>query len=121
VYDAIIYEVARGGKLYALSLGEWFEIDQDHVAGVNAELAQIEDHATLVLVDGIAGEGEGCYNERAADASDGRLALLDAKPVLYGGCKSRIEICDLLSNDMNFIHVKAKTKSSTLSHLFAQV
>src|SRR6266481_5452394 len=40
--------------------------------------------------------------------------------VRYGGGRSVIEICDLLSLDRDFIHVKAKTKSSTLSHLFAQ-
>ena len=120
VYDAIVYEVARGTKLYALTLGEWFEIDQDHVASVNAELAEIRDHENLDLVDAQSGEAEGDYNRRAADASDGSLALLDARPVRYGGGRSSIEVCDLLSDDRNFIHVKAKTKSSTLSHLFAQ-
>jgi uncharacterized protein (TIGR04141 family) len=48
------------------------------------------------------------------------FALLDADPVIYGGGRSAIEICDLLSTDRVFVHVKAKTKSSTLSHLFAQ-
>lgn len=38
VYNAIIFEVGRGEKLYALSLGEWFEIAQNHVAEVNQEL-----------------------------------------------------------------------------------
>jgi Family of unknown function (DUF6119) len=37
-----------------------------------------------------------------------------------GGGRSSIEICDLLSSEKAFVHVKAKTKSSTLSHLFAQ-
>lgn len=120
VYDAIIYETARGDKLFALSLGEWFEIAQDHVAAVEGELARIPDHETLAMVDARLGELEGEYNERAAINSGGQLALLDAKPVRYGGGRSSIEICDLLSADRNFIHVKAKTKSSTLSHLFAQ-
>ena len=120
VYDAIIYEVPRGDKLYVLSLGEWFEIAQDHVAAVNGELAQIRDHQTLALSKALRGETEGEYNKRAANDSDGQLALLDANPVRYGGGRSSIEICDLLAADRNFIHVKAKTKSSTLSHLFAQ-
>lgn len=66
------------------------------------------------------GETEGDYNQRAALAGNGALALLDAQPVVYGGGRSSIEICDLLSIDRLFVHVKAKTKSSTLSHLFAQ-
>lgn len=120
VYNAIIYEQAHQDKLYVLSLGEWFEIAQDHVAAVNAELAQIRDHDTLALGDARQGETEGAYNERAANDSGGQLALLDARPVRYGGGRSSVEICDLLAADRNFIHVKAKTKSSTLSHLFAQ-
>ena len=120
VYDAIIYEAARGDKLYVLSLGEWFEIAQDHVTEVNNEIAQIPDHDALALDHAEPGESEGEYNERAANYSGGQLALLDANLVQYGGGRSSIEVCDLLAMDRNFIHVKAKTKSSTLSHLFAQ-
>jgi uncharacterized protein (TIGR04141 family) len=120
VYNATIYEVAQGTKLYVLSFGEWFEIAQDHVTAVNRLIAQIPDHAELNLINAQPGETEGSYNQRAAVASEGELALLDAAPVLYGGGRSSIEVCDLLSSRMIFIHVKAKTKSSTLSHLFAQ-
>mgnify|MGYP005852186223 CR=1 FL=1 len=120
VYEAIIYEAPRGDKLYALSLGEWFEIAQDHVTEVNNEIAQIPDHDALALDDAEPGESEGEYNERAANNSGGQLALLDANLVQYGGGRSSIEVCDQLAMDRNFIHVKAKTKSSTLSHLFAQ-
>lgn len=120
VYDAIICEITRGDKLYVLSLGEWFEIAQDHVAAVIAEIAQIPDHDALALEDANPGEPEGDYNGRVVANSNGHLALLDANPVRYGGGRSSIEVCDLLAADRNFIHVKAKTKSSTLSHLFAQ-
>jgi uncharacterized protein (TIGR04141 family) len=120
VYDAIIFEVTRGQSLYVLSYGEWFEIAQDHVATVIAQLNAIRDHDELALIDANDGETETAYNRRAAEASNGRLALLDAQPVIYGGGRSSIEICDLLSTDRSFIHVKAKSKSSTLSHLFAQ-
>jgi uncharacterized protein (TIGR04141 family) len=74
----------------------------------------------LPLVNARSNETEGEYNERAAAASAGELALLDARPVPYGGGRSRIEVCDLLSRQGTFVHLKAKTKSSTLSHLFAQ-
>jgi uncharacterized protein (TIGR04141 family) len=119
-YDAIVYEAARGQKLYVLSLGEWFEVAQDHVAAVNAQLKAILDHDALALVDAAEDETEGQFNVRAAQASNGALALLDARLVPYGGGRSSIEICDLLSIERVFVHVKAKTKSSTLSRLFAQ-
>lgn len=120
VYDATIYEVAENAKLYVLSFGDWFEIAQDHVARVNRQVAQIADHAELVMINASPGESEGEYNTRVAAASNAELALLDAQPVTYGGGRSSIEICDLLSLQNIFIHVKAKTKSATLSHLFAQ-
>ncbi|GLR90334.1 DUF6119 family protein [Bradyrhizobium iriomotense] len=120
VYDAIIYEVTQGTKLYVLSFGEWFEIAQDHVATVNGQVAQIREHSELNMIDARSGETEGEYNRRAAASSNGEFVLLDAKSVAYGGGRSSIEICDLLSLQRVFIHVKAKTKSATLSHLFAQ-
>lgn len=120
VHEAIIYEVMLDTKLYVLSFGEWFEVAHDHVLAVNNQIAQIRNHPELRLVDANAHENEGEYNRRAALASNGTFALLDADPVIYGGGRSSIEICDLLSTDRVFVHVKAKTKSSTLSHLFAQ-
>lgn len=120
VYNAIIYEVAVDEKMFVLSLGEWFEIARDHVAQVNRDIAQIPDHETLILVDALEGETEPQYNPRAAAQSAGTLALLDTALVAYGGGRSSIEVCDLLATDPNFIHVKPKSKSSTLSHLFAQ-
>jgi uncharacterized protein (TIGR04141 family) len=120
VYNATIYEVTQGTKLYVLSFGEWFEIAQDHVAAVNHQVTQILYQAELALIDAQVGEAEGDYNRRAAAASNGDFALFDADPIPYGGGRSSIEVCDLLSLNRLFLLVKAKTKSSTLSHLFAQ-
>jgi uncharacterized protein (TIGR04141 family) len=103
-----------------LSRGEWFEIAQDHVQAVSDKISQIPDHLELPLIPAQIGESESSYNARAAAASGGDLACLDAQPIVYGGGRSKIEVCDLLSLQRIFIHVKAKTKSSTLSHLFAQ-
>jgi uncharacterized protein (TIGR04141 family) len=120
VFDSIIFEVAVDEKTFVLSLGEWFEIARDHVAQVNQDIAQIPDHDTLLLPDAVEGETEPQYNPRASAQSDGALALLDTLTVPYGGGRSSIEVCDLLGHGPNFVHVKARTKSSTLSHLFAQ-
>ena len=46
------------------------------------------------------------------------LALLDTKCARVDG--SAIEPCDLFDSRGQFIHVKRKTRSATLSHLFAQ-
>jgi len=122
VLDALVYEVRIAGKLYVLSQGDWFEIDEEYVNEVNNELEQVPASQNLNLPDALSGEGEPEYNQRAAAGSLGQLALLDTPEarVRYGGGRSIIEICDLLSLDRNFVHVKSKTKSSALSHLFAQ-
>jgi len=44
---------------------------------------------------------------------------LDKKLVFDGG-PDRMEICDVLTREGGFIHVKQRGSSSTLSHLFAQ-
>lgn len=46
--------------------------------------------------------------------------VLDQKLVMYGGERSRFEVCDILTNDRAFIHAKHMKGSSTLSHLWAQ-
>jgi uncharacterized protein (TIGR04141 family) len=119
VYDAIIFEKRTPEFLYALTGGEWYQIEQDHVAAVEDDLHQIP-LCQLALPSANAGELEGAYNARVCAASAGAYDLLDKKVVMYGGGRSKIEVCDILTNDKKFVHVKAHIKSNTLSHLFAQ-
>lgn len=101
-----------------LTRGEWFEIDEDYVQQVTREVETIPDAEALQLPNARPSEIEKDYNKRAAANGEGTFALLDMRTVRYGG--SPIEVCDLLSTDRSFIHVKVSTKSSTLSHLFNQ-
>jgi uncharacterized protein (TIGR04141 family) len=120
VYDSVVFETIRDGKLFTLTRGEWFQIDQHYVTEVDNEVKSIEDHPALILPGANDNELEGDYNARAAASSGGHLLLMDKKLVMYGGGRSKMEVCDLLSASRDFIHVKAKTKSAALSHLFAQ-
>ena len=45
---------------------------------------------------------------------------MDAKSISYGGGRSKIELCDILTKDGTFIHIKPYSGSATLSHLFNQ-
>ena len=64
-------------------------------------------------------ETEGDYNERAAKKYS--YHLLDKKLIKSKRTTSSIELCDLLTNKKQFIHVKhRKGGSAGLSHLFAQ-
>jgi uncharacterized protein (TIGR04141 family) len=118
VYQCLVSEHRVDGSLYALIEGRWFEIAQTLVDQVDAAISALPA-ATVSLPAGFPGEHEGDYNTRAAAAS-GDLTLLDRELVAPDGAKTRIEFCDLMSTDGSLIHVKRKTRSSTLSHLFAQ-
>lgn len=45
---------------------------------------------------------------------------MDQKFIHHGGGKSKIEFCDLIRGQSDFIHVKYYTGSQSMSHLFSQ-
>jgi uncharacterized protein (TIGR04141 family) len=104
--------------LYVLSRGQWFQVEKQFAAGVFKDVKAIKCQDNF-LVKANKGEKEGDYNERAARSVSG-VVLLDKKNIKTTGSASAIEVCDLLTRDKQFIHVKKKTRSSLLSHLFFQ-
>ena len=117
VYDTIVCEVHHYGGLYVLTGGSWYRIEPAFADQISAEIAA---HVMDVpfLPAAVAGETEPVYNARTA-ATHGHF-LFDAKTVRPNGALSDIEFCDLATADRKLIHVKRKSRSSTLSHLFAQ-
>ena len=57
---------------------------------------------------------EGDYNAALAASDKERYALMDAKNIPYGGGQSKIELCDVLSEDGRFIHIKKYSGSAVL-------
>lgn len=119
LYRCIVAEQRIGEDLYVLIEGRWFAASQTLVEEVDRFVNGI-DLPTSTLSDAIHGEVEKSYNRRIADSSNGSLLNLDARIKRPGGAASGIEFCDLLSDTGELIHVKRKSASSTLSHLFAQ-
>lgn len=113
VYESIVYETEREGIRYVHSGKEWFSVAGDFAAEVRKQALEVLT-PSVFLPPALAGETEDRYNARLADADD-RFVLLHKRST-----RRRIEVCDLLSADRQFIHVKRKTRSSTLSHLFSQ-
>jgi uncharacterized protein (TIGR04141 family) len=74
------------------------------------------EKASIQLPPAREGEEEAAYNQRAANETG--IALMDFRLVPIGG--STIEVADLVSPSGHLIHVKRKTLSATLSHLFSQ-
>lgn len=118
VYNSLVSEQRVGVKTFALIEGSWFEIAEALVLAVDTYLESLPDAETL-LPPAFKNESEGAYNERVAGLSVD-LLLLDRQLARSAGATSPIEFCDLLSSRSELIHVKRKSRSATLSHLFAQ-
>jgi uncharacterized protein (TIGR04141 family) len=115
IYRCIVYQVESGGALYVLSAGQWFRVDLSYKERVYADVEALPKLEGLPDAD--AGSDEDGYNVKAS-ATLGALCL-DKKLVFDGG-PDKMEICDILTNARQLIHVKQRGSSSTLSHLFLQ-
>jgi uncharacterized protein (TIGR04141 family) len=115
VYRSIVFQAEVGEQLFILSAGDWFRVDLKFREQVEKDVQSLETFDQLPDAD--AGTDEGEYNEKAASALD---ALCLDRKLVYDGGPDKMEICDVLTRDCRFIHVKARGSSSTLSHLFTQ-
>jgi uncharacterized protein (TIGR04141 family) len=123
LYDTVVAELTTGDQRYVLSGGDWFEVSATF-AQQTAALVNAIATSAIAFPSSPRGEAEAAYLARAVpllEAGEGvGFALFDKKLVACEGAPSQIEVCDLLSELKQFIHVKRKTASATLSHLFAQ-
>jgi uncharacterized protein (TIGR04141 family) len=119
VYQCLISEQRLNGQLYVLIEGRWFGVSDTLVGQVDRFLTSLPTK-TLSIDNALSNEVEPAYNARMASIHPSDLLLLDAKIKRPGGASSGIEFCDLLAANGDIIHVKRKSRSSTLSHLFAQ-
>jgi uncharacterized protein (TIGR04141 family) len=125
LYDYVQAELVKEDSRYVLSAGIWFRVAASYVEQVNKFVAGIEDVTDDLQLpkwskspkDQSKYLDEGKYNEALA-ASSGYV-LMD-KDNLHLGSYRKIEICDLLTAKKQMLCVKRATRSSTLSHLFAQ-
>ncbi|MBX3109976.1 MAG: TIGR04141 family sporadically distributed protein [Fimbriimonadaceae bacterium] len=123
IYKCLAAQVslASTGPQYVLSSGTWYEVDDSYVSEINSQVRDIEFLPLSDLVfpacedDTMAEED---YNWAAAETLGAYCQ--DQKLVYLGGQKNRIEPCDIFTATGQLIHVKRKTRSSSLSHLFAQ-
>lgn len=118
LFKCINYEVSEGNRSHVLNNGKWYEVASDFVSAVaetcrgvassDARLPRYED------------KNEETYNRRVASSDPLRLVCLDRGSVVYPMSPSRIEFCDIYTDEREMIFVKRYGDSSVLSHLFAQ-
>ena len=119
VYSCLVFEARRGDQSFVLSEGQWFEVASTLVELVRNGLATIPA-TTLAMPTARDGEWEAQYNQRAANADPTNRSLMDTVLSRVASEHGMIEMCDLFTAAGQFVHVKRKTQSATLSHLFAQ-
>lgn len=117
VYRCLVFETRIDDRLYALSGGRWFSVDNGFVDEVTRYVEGLPD-LDLELPEAALGETEGDYNSRVGREL-GDVISMDSDLVRLEG-RDPVELCDLLHRDKKFIHVKKRGGSSTLSHLFFQ-
>ncbi|WP_164512810.1 DUF6119 family protein [Leucobacter chromiireducens] len=118
VYQCLISEQQIAKDLYVLIEGRWFAVEKTLSDRVDKFFHALPVTTSLTAAN--PGESEPAYNLRIATTHPTEYLHLDAKIIRPGGASSGIEFCDLLKNDGTLIHVKRKSRSATLSHLFAQ-
>jgi uncharacterized protein (TIGR04141 family) len=119
LHQCLVSEQRLDSSFYVLIEGRWFSVSDSLVSEVDSFAASISP-GSLPLLDARPGETEREYNTRLADSDESRFLLLDAQVKRPGGASSGIELCDVLASNGELVHVKRKSRSSTLSHLFAQ-
>ncbi len=116
ILDSLVFETRHKGKLYTLSAGRWYEIDKTLASSVKAFFTRIRPFS---MPSAHSSETEVAYNNRLKETRTDLLCL-DRKLVKPSDATSPIEICDFLTKNRELIHVKDRTSSSRLSHLFNQ-
>jgi len=119
VYECLVWEADSKGKTYVLFDSRWFEIEKAYATRVSDYVNSIS-MVTVPLPQGNLGDPEGVYNESVANGDPKQFALMDKVPIKADGVATPIEFCDLMSAGGHLVHVKKRSASATLSHLFSQ-
>ena len=113
-------ELLLDGEAYCINSGKWYRVNNEFVNQVNQDY----NSTTISMIDfedfTDRHRTENGYSTDFQEKHSENYIVLDAQNFAYGGGHSKIELCDLLSQDKELIHIKPFTGSSTLSHLFNQ-
>ncbi|WP_107855287.1 TIGR04141 family sporadically distributed protein [Neisseria weaveri] len=118
VYQCIYCELELNGEVYSLTNGKWYKIDGDFLENLDKNIQDIP--LSKISLPEYSEKSEDKYNEKVVNSDGSRFVLMDKRNISYGGGSSRIELCDIYTNDKKLIHVKRYGGSSVLSHLFSQ-
>lgn len=119
IYSALTFQTEYEGKNYILCSASWYQVEKSFFTRVNKFIQENIPVSTVDLPDCPKNCAEGDYNQMAASGNSD-YCLMDCELVSVNNGPKKIEACDIFTRNKQFIHVKNKSQSSQLSHLFAQ-
>lgn len=113
------YQIEFNDSHYIFTQSNWYKVDKDYYDEIYKYCNDIIESESP-FIDCEEGMNEGEYNIKLTNSNPNYI-LLDKKLVQSDMIRSQIEACDVFnSKNKEFIHIKFRESSSTLSHLFAQ-
>lgn len=114
-YRCLYAEIQEPDNMFLLLDGAWYSVNNDFVTAIQNEYAAF-NYSTEHFID---------YNHK--DEAEYNVALAtsigadcyDANLIAIAGY-DKIELCDVLTRNGDFVHIKKYAGSSVLSHLFNQ-
>lgn len=119
-YKCVFGEIEVDGKAYSINNGRWYIVDVDFVAQVDADYNSIPISNMVFIPHKKEFTRESQYTKAFVSSDNEHLLFMDADVIGHGGGKSKVELCDILTTDNTYIHIKPYSGSATLSHLFNQ-
>jgi uncharacterized protein (TIGR04141 family) len=119
IYKSLICEFPDSSTISILMNGEWYRVSSIFAQQVRDAIAKIPEVSLgLPALGTFKTEPE--YLEAVTKHGKG-LIVLDRKLAQCEDAGRPIEVCDILTGDRDFVHVKRRDGgSATLSHLFMQ-
>lgn len=115
--DLIVTELKIEGRLYVISDGDVYRVEDGFLKRLDDELDRIP-WSTFPFPD-YRGGNEPDYLNAIKRSKNPRLAVLDRLNVKLPG-ESVFEACDVLTDEGTLVFAKIKGRSSTFSHLCTQ-
>lgn len=120
-YSCINAEIEVDGNMYCLNNGKWYYINKDFSKKIEEEYKLIDISNINFLSYTNEMKNEDDYNEKLSNSIEGSYLIHKIGEIPYGGgTGNKIEVCDVMTNNNELIHVKKNGGSSYLSHLFNQ-
>ncbi len=117
VYDCFVWEVTHSAKAYVLFAGDWYCIEKQFHASVEADFQKFLV-ANPFIAKTTATNEQKLIEELDKDPDLLKMDQVKVSPA--GAAGANLEPCDFLSRDKAFIHLKDGHGSAPISHLWSQ-